>query len=277
MARKRRRKGLRGKLLLLLGLLVGIGLVLYAISGELLNKLTEEGLALATSYGRVHGIRDAEPWFEEARVSSFRSVTWYGVGSQFTVYAAPGVRVDRRFRAEFDSVTLRVMNLAFNQFQLDVRGFIIHPIHKLTEDLTSPNLLSTGSRRQMSIEGNYLRITFNLNLRNLEEDAKVIIDSLSVLARGGRIPEPIEFDGVVSFFLGEFPVKVRAGIEETDEGGAFVLNSEDLHKVSQHFEEALSVAEVDIIAKYPLEAATLLRVKEESESAARGANMRDSS
>jgi len=249
----------------LLGLLVS---AVYIGGDVLISKVSWKAIAVIGQQAESYGIEVRQPQFRKARVCGPAAACWNGIQTKIRF------RNDKKSRREYklnaESVLMRFLN--FSCALLEVRNM---EVDLDTKSAGEPNPTAVSNLKGLSkFTVDYFSLIIPFNIFDPAKGFKEVLDDLKAFIKTGKSRKVSDFAGSVEVMLGGFPFNIRAGIIKTV-GASLVLNQQDLKSMSKIFDDGLTDGEVDVIAKNPMYAAKLLRIKEYAETTASQARRRD--
>ena len=249
----------------LLGLIVG---AVYIGGDVLISKVSWKVLAIIGQQAESYGIEVRQPGFRGARVCGPTAVCWDGIQTKFRFHNDK--KAGREYKLNAESVLMRFLN--FSCALLEIRNM---EVDLGTKSADEPNPITGSILKGLSkFTADYFSLIIPFNIFNPAKGFKEVMDDLEAFIKTGKSWKVSDFAGSVEVMLGGSPFKIRAGIIKTV-GVSLVLNQQDLKNMSNIFDDGLTDAEVNIIAKNPMDAAKLLRIKEYAETTASQARRRD--
>lgn len=242
--------------------------VFYGVVAVSLKPLTSKALELALEHDERHGIRISELSFRNAYPSSYKGLTWSGLSAKFRFISDDKFLEKREFEVSLDKLTLKLRNLKQRKFGLRATGLNVKTVE----------LVEAGEEEKEKleyVEGQNLEIKFVLDFLHPEtipDQARSWMKGLGDLLLKGRTTWPVEFSGATYISFRGKPARIRLSVKPENGIYTLVMYEKDLKTLAGQMREQVTDAEIDLIAKYPLRAPTLLKVSDYASKAAGEAN-----
>ena len=257
----------------LLGLLIVVLLlvpVAYFVGNYLLSAYSQKAMSAIANRGKKHGVVIEEPNFEQAKIAGIRTARWTDLRARLRFPDNEAFDPNRTFDVHVGQVELWLSGSG--EVTLEAGDITVNSVAAAAHNQEPP---AAGDPRGERIEAQRFRCQFQMELFNPLPGLVDVLPELVGLMKAGATQIPVVTEGVLEFSLKGTNVKARIQVARVEGGQTLVLAEDDLRSVSALFDEGLTDAEIGLISTYPLRAAQLLRVKNDSESSAKSAHQRD--
>ena len=262
----RAKKLLSYSLIALLGLL----LVAYLTANWLLDSYSREALPALAQRAERQGVVISDPQFAHARIAGVRTARWTDLAGQLQFSHSDAFDPDQTFEVHVGQADLWL--LGGGQATLEARDISVDSTDTSAEEPGAP---ANAPTQREQIRAERFRCQFELDLFHPLPSLEQTLPELMRLLQAGATQMPVETEGTLEFTLKNTPVKARIRVDQIEGGQALVIVPEDLRPISKLFDEALTEAETELIATYPLRVAKLLRIKDDAETTSEAAKRRD--
>jgi hypothetical protein len=245
-------------------------LVTYLVGNHLLGRYSQQAMTVISNRGKQFGVAIEEPSFEQARISGIRTARWTDLRARLQFPENDAFDPNRTFDAHIGQVEIWLSG--GGKADLEAQEITIV---SSTADAAETDRPAAKDARSERILARRFHCQFEFDLLNPMPDLVSMLPALMGLMRAGPTPIPVEIEADLEFSLKGEVVNARIEVAEVEGGQTLVLSSDDLRPLSKMFDEALTDAEISLIASYPLRAAQLLRTKDDAESTAKVAHERD--
>jgi len=257
------------RLLFFLVSLVVIGAVLYFTSGIILTILTNHALEYLSQNVKTPNLEYTKPSFQGVGFSSFNAITWRGISTNVTMMR----RVAEKYSASIEECTICLEDIFRRAFLITIKGLSSAKETKFDDPLHPPR----GTDEIIKGGDLSFRIAFNvLTLDDALAYARNLTDELRKFSQDGVTKLPLEFSAEQTFdFKGKtYTFKFRTQKEGDDY--RLVMDEKELRRLGS-FGGNLAATESDlkIIARYPLRAAQLVRLRDKAETVSALAKRKD--
>lgn len=258
----------RKKILLALGGLLGVTIIAgYFVANALLDRATRQAMVRAVEMADKQGLEIVEPDFRDTRLTGPKSAQWRDLRAS--------IRLPEGSDSESDSLwDLHVDTL---QISKSFSDYSIIKIGRVTIESAEPTAASSGtiesSPRKIVLEGILCRC--ELSVFDPGKSIRQLLPEVISLLSASNFRLPVQLGGKLMFSLRGEPIEIAIEVAQREDSYFLQLNHDDVAQLSSQFEEALTAAEVAIIADYPVRAARLLEIKNFAESTAQQAHDQD--
>jgi hypothetical protein len=261
----RAKKILSGSLVALLVLLL-VGIL---VANRVLESYSRQALTGISQRSKRQGVVISEPWFRHARIAGPRTARWTNLSARLRFPRSEAFDARKTFDVSVGQLDLWLTG--GGQASIEARDIAVNALNAAAAQPAAPD--DQTEKEEICADRFRCQLPFDLfhPVPSLEE----ALPELVALVEEGTTPLRIESEGTLQFTLKGAPVKVRMRVERGEAGRALVLVPDDLRPVSELFEEALTDAEIELIAGNPLRAATLLWIKDDAETTAAAAKQKD--
>jgi hypothetical protein len=252
--------------------IVGISLIggSYLAAILLLDRLTEGFLVHLETHLALKGVSLKEISVGESALTSFNSARWEDVdGFLGLTLGTTGGGQFRKFRFRINELSCEIGDPLLRRIVVQANEI----------QLESLSYSSDGSGLkddfQESLSEGGLRVEIDFNPLHPKESIQEALNSLSDLLKNGRSEISVNVYGTVSFMVGDS--RQTAHVLSTALGRQTVifLDRKDVEHISESYSQRLTETEIDLVATRPLQAPTLLRIKEYAHRMASEAYRRD--
>jgi hypothetical protein len=244
----------------------------YLAAILLLDRLTEDVLVHLETHSSLKGVSLKEISVGESALSSFNSVRWEEVdGSLGLSFGTTGGGQSRKFRFHVNEVSCAIGDPLLRRIVVLAKEIQLESL-SYSSDGSSTSLTDDF---QESLTGGGLRVEIDFNPLHPKESIRGALNSLSDLLKNGRSEISANVYGTVSFMVGDS--RHTAHVLSTALGRQTVifLDRKDVEHISESYSQRLTETEIDLVATRPLQAPTLLRIKEYAHRMASEAYRRD--
>lgn len=250
--------------------LLALLLVAYLTANWLLDSYSRKALPVLAQRANRQGVVISEPSFDRARIAGIRTARWTNLAGEVQFTQSEAFEPDKTFAVHVGQADL----------WLSGGGQATLEAHDITVDSLDDSADESGGSVDAQTQGEQIRAErfrcqFELDVFHPLPSLQQTLPELMRLIQSGATPMPVETEGVLEFTLKKAPVQVRIRVDQVEGGHALVIVPEDLRPVSERFDEALTEAEIELIATYPLRVAQLLRIKDDAETTAANAKKGD--
>ncbi len=246
--------------------LVGLLLVAYFTANWLLDSYSREALPALAQRAERQGVMISDPRFARARIAGIRTARWTDLAGQLRFSHSEAFDPDQTFDVHVGQAELWLSG--GGQVTLEARDITVDSTDASAEEPSAPT-------QSEQIRAERFRCQFELDLFHPLPSLAKTLPELVGLIQAGATQMPVETEGVLEFTLKDTRVKARIRVDQVEGGQALVIVPEDLRPVSKLFDEALTEAEIELIATYPLRVTKLLRIKDDAETTSEDAKQRD--
>jgi len=263
----RAKKIVRWSLVALLVLLVAG----YLVGNVILNRVSRRAVAALAQRGKLQRVEISEPNFQSARISGLRSAQWTDLSAELRFPESEVFDSQRVFSVAVERIRIRWSPT--EDATVEAEGVVIDSEAVQREGDSDQGNSGEVTRERLVAE--QLQTQIELKLLDPMSSLEAALPELVRLIAAGKTSLPVDSQGYVSFFLKGAPAEVRFSMVESDGKHSVVLEADSLRSLSEEFDDPLTEAEIALVAAQPLRAPRLLRIKEDAESSARRAYLRD--
>ncbi len=249
----------------------------YFLGGIVLRRVSDEMLVRLPPLAEHIGIEVTEPSYEKAYLSSLRSATWDGVSVRLHLKANNTIAgKDSQYLLIAGSMRVSLMDFSFKRVLVELNDFSLNPSDDPSQVVTVANAPLPEELIPGRVAGEYVRAVVQIqDVYDPKGSLRWFLDQLANLVRDGQTEMPIDVDGSLTFQLGGKLRQAAIRTEAVESAWRLMLNPSDLKLVSEFFDDALTDAEIEVVAKFPLRAGTLLTLKENAQKESRRARDSD--
>ncbi len=240
-----------------------LAVIAYFVANGVLDRVSRQAMAQLATEAQKRGVEISHPAFDGVKLSGFLSATWSDLSASVKMLADDAPGRGRVWEAQ-------VERLAVDWDIGNEASLVAEAITLIGSEADSDNNESSDRR----IEVARLQCQFPLELLDAKSSIQELLPKVVQLLADGNIDLPLEVDGKIMFSLQNQPAQLRLFAKQ-DGATAIILDRNDVASLSARFEEKLTDAEVDIIAKHPLRAPRLLEIKDDAESTSARASQAD--
>ena len=211
--------------------------------------------------------------FDNAKFSSFNSITWQGISSQISLKEKNDFFSNPNLTIDLHNLEIKTSNLFEKKFLLMANGLTILPLKKngSAKDLNvnTPKILENGK----------LKIAFELDFLNPQTaytQIKNIYEKIAEIFRSGKTKVPINFSGISYFTISNEQVKAKITTSHDKEDYFLVVNKEFFKSIEGLMADKLTDAEATLLSVNVLRLPKLLSIMNDAKrESARYKNVKD--
>ena len=249
-------------LLIFFILLAGVGL--YLASGAILATLSDRMIDYVTLNVRLPNLEYTRPVYGGVRLSSWKTVTWTDVQLNARLVRNQAFQTSEDISLRIGDITLGIENFAERTILLSVEGFTA----LAKEQGPGANLSGPGDR----MEGRYLQIQLQLpgfGMPDILAQLGTLKEELQRFSVLGVTRIPMSFSATETFAMQGRKCTVKLFVDKKGEEYRLVMDKDDLTKVAALLTgQKPNPVDLAVIARNPLKAAQLLRIRDKAATTA---------
>lgn len=249
---------------LLIVLLVGA----YFAANSMLNSVTQKAMQTLPKQARKVGMKIEDPTFQKAKITGLNAATWNTIDAQLSFPKNQSFDKKRVFNLHIDQ--LSVWLAAGDAATVAIKDL---EINSSLPSATKQAEVEELNNSQQRIFFPYLECQLDWQLFDPKTSIEDNLPKIVELITNGDATMPMTGEGTIEFNLKNKPVILRLFVEEP--GNQLKLDESDVKKIAGLFREKLTDAEIELVAANPLRTPELLRIKDDAESSARKAKVKD--
>ncbi len=250
-------------------LILGAGL--YFASGPILARVSNKMIDSIIGNVRIPHLEYTRPAFKNVRLRSLSAVTWTDVSLNARLVRNEAFKTSEEISVNIGELTISMESFSQRTFLLTAEGLSAVAKEK------GPGMGVAGAGNRM--EGGYLEIELRLTgfgaadmhaeLRNLKEE----LYRFSTL---GVTRIPLSFAATQTFEVQGKPCTAKFSVVNSGEEYRLVMDEDDLKKIAALLTgKKPNPVDIAVIARNPLKAPMLLRIRDKAEMAAQRAAPQD--
>lgn len=251
-------------ILVLIVLVVGC---LYIFADVLLEIATQKALDFFTRYIKIKNLEYTRPVFEDVKLTSYNSVTWYKLSMEASLVRNDFTKEVDRFPAKMDSFTISLEDILRRNIIVKIKGFGAYRKEKGGKYYSNElNAVPDGIKgADMKFPVNIGAMTpreFIDQLRNLSSDLKTF-------SQIGVTKIPIQFSAEETFTVRGKPYAIRVSVVKDKDGYRLIADEHGVQHVANTLEGIKATkGDIEFIAYNPIRAPELLRIRNNASFAA---------
>ncbi len=259
----RRKKILIG----LASLLVVVLVAGYFIGNVILDRATREVMTKVVALGGEQGLEIESPGFEAVGLTGLHSAKWSGLTGKIKLPEGADSASRRMWDVQVASMWVRHSFVGDSLVMID-------QVTITSNENPGPDDHGLASTQRV-INLSDIECRCSLSVLDPGTSLRTVLPEIVSLLAASEFQLPLQLDGSLSFVLKDEPTVLGIEVAQRDGGSALRLRTDDVAKLSSRFDEALTRAEVQLIADDPLRAARLLEIKDSAETDSREAHQQD--
>ncbi len=254
-------------LVVLASVMVVVVVAGYFIGNVILDRATREVMTKVVVLGGEQGLEIESPSFDRVGLTGLRSAKWSGLAGKIKLPEG----ADSASRRMWD---VQVASMHVRHSFVDDSLVMIDRVTITSNENAGPDEHGLASTQRV-IELTDVECRCPLSMLDPGTSLRTILPEIVSLLAASEFQLPLELDGSLSFVLKGEPTELGIEVVQRDGAYALRLNPDDVSELSNRFDEALTPAEVELIADYPLRAARLLQIKDSAETDSQQAHEQD--
>lgn len=253
--------------------------VAYFGANLLLDAFSQKALDYIVNNIKVPNLELTRPTFQGVGMSSFNAVTWRGVAIYATIVRneVSGQAVNATIN--IDALTLKVANISEGIVILDLKGLSasLQGLHTARGESAAETAASEGEAGDRMENGN-LAIRLRLSLSNpraVVEQLRELSSEMKKFSEDGVTAIPITFSALQTFTIKGNSYSLRIWVEPEEYQYRLLADPNDVETISSGVApywgagHGVEAGDIQLIARNPIRAPMLLRIREKIASTAR--------
>jgi len=239
---------------------------LYFFSNVILANVSEKALDRLVPHIRFPELEYTRPIFRNVGFTSYNRISWYSITFNL------GMTADRPGE-KFDNITINIRELSLSLDSLKERRVGIRA-RGISADKLQSDSLSLVLKKNPENRTEAGHFEMQLNFRSLiphkiPEQLRDFLDELKEFLRTGVTNLPVKFSAKEAFLIKGKPFVAKVRVQKEGDQYRLMMDETDLHRMGSFGGKILPTSgDIRLLARNPVRAPQLLKIRDKAESAA---------
>jgi len=248
----------------LISFILILGAGLYFASGAILARISDKMIDYITGNVKIPNLEYTRPIFRSVRPSSLTAVTWTDVSLEASLVRNEALKTAEEISLKIGEMTISMESFSERTILLSLEG-----LSAVTKE-KGPGLGAAGAGSRM--EGGFLEIVLSLKsfgAADILAQFSTLKEEIHRFAILGVTKIPISFSATAMFEIQGKPCAAKFLVETKGEEYRLVMDKNDLTKIAALLTgKKPNPIDIAVIARNPLKAAQLMKIRDKAETAA---------
>ncbi len=247
---------------------------LYLVSGMILEMASDRAIDTIVKNIKSPNIEYTRPQFRDVNLSSFDAVTWEGVSFDVRIMRDETAKAPEELSIMIGEMTISLESFSESAVLLTVKG--LSSLAKERESASMSDISGAGDRME---RGN---LSVPIKLKGygktiVYQQVRDLIKEIAMFSTQGVTKIPLSFSATEVFEIKKKPYTAKLSVEKKGDEYRLVMDKEDVKIIAATMSgQKATPMDIEVIARNPIKAPQLLRIRDKAAATAKLARQQDS-